>query len=141
MFNLKSFSGFIKENENTEREEGPYYALLDWEDADDPVSAILPEKYYSNLLRSYNFLVDIEIERQMDIYADEEADRLRRRGVDVDLRPGSPYTPDLLRGFDSDDVEVQAEIIGPFMELPKEILSVATPKIIEEFEKYGMYEK
>ena len=142
MENVKSFLKFIKESASIEREPGPYYAIVYWDDyrGYDPVHSIYPSTYEKYIKNAYNRLVEIDRERQSDAYAEEELGRMRRRGEDVDLRPGSPYAPDLHRGF-SPEENPNIEIIGPFMEIPEELLAVMSKDAIDEFNAFGIYEQ
>jgi len=139
MVNVKSYLSFINENDIEEREQGPYYAAVQWNEVgktSNPVYCIYPERFKKDAIRCYNWLRDEEIEELRNEYEQE-------RMYDTRVRPEyrDPESLEFYSGFSPDDNDLGADFIGPFMELPKELREVMPQQAIEDFETYGIYEQ
>jgi hypothetical protein len=144
MVNVKSYISFINENNSGERKEGPYYAAVQWNEVErgnNPVYCIYPESFKNDAIRCYSWLVDTEIDELRDEYEQE-------RMYDTSLQPTyrDPESEKFYKDFSPDKYghdpsNLNAEFIGPFMELPKKLREVMPQQAIEDFETYGIYEQ
>ena len=141
---IKSFSRFINETESHQNAMEFWFVV-----SEDQIVAI-----YDNMKDAKNYY-DGEIESKKELYFDQYAndqEEMGRRTMDYGIYvhsdggymnpPESTITDEEYDEYFDDNYSDQIYLSGPhnMSELPKDIQSLMTPKILEEILEHGVYE-